>query len=219
MVRHGTIRIAKEEEIRQLEIEAFKTQELANKRAAAYAPNIFCGFVCLAIGVFVVIMATFEVGRVVFIVKALLVAAAVLPALVGIWAILGAVPRSVRSRYPGRVMYMAQLPFTEEWRRHVNPEDLPTIVRARRRQFVFALSFVLLTHLIAASAYLNVVAQLYCCQIADLSRPDPALQSRGRSRRQVIRRTEAVFATDRGRDGLLFSRWGSGQEQGRGEAW
>src|SRR5205807_8774873 len=23
----------------------------------------------------------------------------------------------------------------------------------------------------------------------------------------------------RGRDGLLFSRWGSGQEQGRGEAW
>ena len=107
----------------------------------------------------------------------------------------------------------------EEWRRHVNPEDLPTIVRARRRQFVFALSFVLLTHLIAASAYLNVVAQLYCCQIADLSRPDPALQSRGRSRRQVIRRTEAVFATDRGRDGLLFSRWGSGQEQGRGEAW
>jgi len=36
MVRHGTIRIAKEEEMRQLEIEAFKkTQELANKRAAA----------------------------------------------------------------------------------------------------------------------------------------------------------------------------------------
>jgi len=86
---------------------------------------------------------------------------------------------------------------TLEWRRHVNPEDLPTILRARRRQFVFALSFVLLTHLIAASAYLNVVAQLYCCQIADLSRPDPALQSRGRSGRQVIRRTEAVFATDR----------------------
>jgi len=124
-------------------------------------------------------MATFDVGRVVFIVKALLVAAAVLPALVGIWAILGAVPRSVRSRYPGRVMYMAQLPFTEEWRRQVNPEDLPLIVRARRRGFVFLLTVLVVMQFMAAGMYLNEVVQVHCCLIADLGRPDPACNHAG----------------------------------------
>ena len=79
-------------------------------------------------------------SQLLFIAKALFVAGAVLPVLVAVWAILGSVPRSVRSRYHGRVMYMAQLPFTEEWRRQVNPDDLPLIVRARRRRFVFLLT-------------------------------------------------------------------------------
>src|SRR5438270_10083692 len=124
-------------------------------------------------------MATFDVGRVVFIVKALLVAAAVLPALVGIWAILRHVARPVWSRYHGRVMYMAQLPFTEEWRRQVNPDDLPLIVRARRRGFVFLLTVLVVMQFMAAGMYLNEVVQVHCCLIADLGRPDPACNHAG----------------------------------------
>jgi len=118
-------------------------------------------------------------SQLLFIAKALFVAGAVLPVLVAVWAILGSVPRSVRSRYHGRVMYMAQLPFTEEWRRQVNPDDLPLIVRARRRGFVFLLTVLVVMQFMAAGMYLNEVVQVHCCLIADLGRPDPACNHAG----------------------------------------
>jgi len=123
-------------------------------------------------------------SQLLFIAKALFVAGAVLLVLIGVWAMLGSVPRSVRSRYPGRVMYMARLPFTEEWRRQVNPEDLPLIVRARRRGFVFLLTVFVVMQFMAAGMYLNEVVQVHCCLIADLGHPDPACnRASGRARK------------------------------------
>src|SRR5438105_10665091 len=83
-------------------------------------------------------------------------------------AILGSVPRSVRSRYHGRVMYMAQLPFTEEWRRQVNPEDLPTRSGEHTCELELRVAVVFVIQFVAAGMYLNEVVQVHCCLIADL---------------------------------------------------
>src|SRR5256886_17318733 len=124
-------------------------------------------------------MATFDVGRVVFIVMFFFNDAATTE--IYALSLHDALPisRSVRSRYHGRVMYMAQLPFTEEWRRQVNPDDLPLIVRARRRGFVFLLTVLVVMQFMAAGMYLNEVVQVHCCLIVDLGSAAPACNHAG----------------------------------------
>lgn len=87
----------------------------------------------------------------------------VLAILVALWALGGALPKSVRARYPKNVVFRSQLPFTEQWRTSVAAEDLPAFVTARTRRHVLALVFLLDTHLVAASFYLREVIDVWRC--------------------------------------------------------
>lgn len=86
----------------------------------------------------------------------------------GIWALRRTLPRDVRARYPKRLIFMSQLPFTEQWRASVSPEDLPLFLRARRGRHVLVLVLLLETHFLAFQFYLRNVAELWRCMTAGL---------------------------------------------------
>jgi hypothetical protein len=98
--------------------------------------------------------------------RLLVIAYAVVVTLVGWWAFKGRVPRSVRARYPERVAYTSQLPFTEKWRLAIGPEDLPLFVKARTRRNIFTgFLFVLVTYIPLAHGYLQLTAELLRCHM------------------------------------------------------
>ena len=74
------------------------------------------------------------IRNILFAADILLLLYVVLLIVVGLWALRGALPKSIRARYPKNVVYRSQLPFTEQWRASVASEDLPAFVTARRRR-------------------------------------------------------------------------------------
>jgi hypothetical protein len=88
--------------------------------------------------------------------------------LVGIWSIRRTLPSGVRARYPKRLIYMSQLPFSEQWRASVNPEDLPFFLTTRRARHVLLLVLLLETHFLAFNAYARTVVDLWRCMNAGL---------------------------------------------------
>jgi len=89
---------------------------------------------------------------------------------VGLWALRGTLPKDVRDRYPKRVGYMSQLPFTEQWRASVSTEDLPLFLTARRRHHVLLMVLLLEMHLGAAYLYLHAVVDLWRCHMTAVLR-------------------------------------------------
>jgi hypothetical protein len=89
---------------------------------------------------------------------------------VGLWALRGTLPKDVRIRYPKKIAYMSQLPFTEQWRASVSAEDLPMFLTARRRQHVLLLVLLLETHFGAAYLYLHAVVDLWRCHMSAVLR-------------------------------------------------
>jgi hypothetical protein len=88
--------------------------------------------------------------------------------LVGIWALRRTLPKNVRARYPRRVIAMSQLPFTEQWRTSVSPEDLPFFLSSRRGRHVLFLMLLLETHFLAFQFYLRNVVELWRCMNASV---------------------------------------------------
>lgn len=84
---------------------------------------------------------------------------------VGIWTVRGRLQKKFYSRYPRRLIYLSQLPFTYAWRQFVKPDDLLAFEKARMRLHVFLVVLILLTHLVSFYSYLHVVAQLWLCNM------------------------------------------------------
>ena|SRR5438874_4763504 len=89
---------------------------------------------------------------------------------VGLWALRGTLPKDVGARYPKKIAYMSRLPFAEQWRASVSPEDLPLFVTARRRHHVLVLLLLLEMHLGAAYLYLHAVVDLWRCHMTAVLR-------------------------------------------------
>jgi len=87
-------------------------------------------------------------------------------ALLVIWLIKNALPKVVRAKYPHNVVRASQWPFTEEWRKAIDPVDLPLFVRARKSQMAFLLGLLVLSHVRTAYAHLHTLAVLQQCQMA-----------------------------------------------------
>jgi len=77
----------------------------------------------------------------------------------------GPMSKDVRARYP-----KSRLPFAEQWRASVSPEDLPLFVTARRRHHVLVLLLLLEMHLGAAYLYLHAVVDLWRCHMTAVLR-------------------------------------------------
>src|SRR6266849_1543615 len=60
-------------------------------------------------------------------------------ALIGIGALRARIPEALRAKYPKAVLSRSQLPFTENWRASIDSKDLPILLKARTRKFVFTL--------------------------------------------------------------------------------
>jgi hypothetical protein len=84
-------------------------------------------------------------------------------ALLVVWAFRAVLPKGVRAKYPRRVIFMSQLPFTEAWRLSIQQEDLPLLVKARRSQNALLLGMMLLTYAKTVYLHLHAIAALNRC--------------------------------------------------------
>lgn len=89
--------------------------------------------------------------------------------LVMAWAFCGSqVPKTLYSKYPRRLIYMSQLPFTYLWRTRVTEEDMLVLDKSRFRLNLATFAIVILTYAMAFYAHLHTLVLLQRCMMQGL---------------------------------------------------
>ena len=93
----------------------------------------------------------------------LLLLFAVLLIPITIWVYKAKPPKELYKKYPRRVLWVSQLPFTSAWKSMVTTEDALILERYRTRLYVSAVIIMASTHLIAGYYFIHLLVQYWRC--------------------------------------------------------
>ncbi len=109
--------------------------------------------------------------------------------LVGLWAIMGRIPRRFYEKYPRRLLKRSQMPFAYAWRAQIEREDLPFIEKARNRSVALEIAILFMGYPMSIAFNIQSAVALYRCnRTADMPTMIPPLRNQSSRNPQASRR-------------------------------